>query len=79
MPPFSQDPDFPQRLRVPLTEPVLSADPSLTSRVLQPEDKFIIFASDGLWDQLTNQEAVEIVHRSARDVCFLVLVVVLYV
>ncbi|KAJ0028229.1 hypothetical protein Pint_36425 [Pistacia integerrima] len=28
--------------------------------ILQPNDKFLIFASDGLWEFLTNQEAAEI-------------------
>ncbi|KAK8302714.1 hypothetical protein V6Z12_D04G105200 [Gossypium hirsutum] len=35
-------------------------------RVLQPSDKFLIFASDGLWEHLTNQQAVEIVSNSPR-------------
>ncbi|KAK7285483.1 hypothetical protein RJT34_20256 [Clitoria ternatea] len=29
----------------------------LDSSVLQPTDKFLIFASDGLWENLTNEEA----------------------
>lgn len=41
----------------------------MCTRVLHPQDKFIIFASDGLWEHLTNQEAVEIVHSSPRRVC----------
>ncbi|KAK9169944.1 hypothetical protein Syun_002084 [Stephania yunnanensis] len=27
--------------------------------VIGPKDKFLIFASDGLWDRVTNQEAAE--------------------
>ncbi|KAK7272417.1 hypothetical protein RJT34_28997 [Clitoria ternatea] len=50
----------------PITRPVLSAEPSVSSRVLQPTDKFLIFASDGLWENLTNKEAAEIVHRNTR-------------
>ncbi|KAG8374285.1 hypothetical protein BUALT_Bualt11G0115600 [Buddleja alternifolia] len=45
---------------------VLRADPAITTRNLQPTDKFIIFASDGLWELLTNKEAVEIVHKNPR-------------
>ncbi|KAK7378254.1 hypothetical protein VNO80_03692 [Phaseolus coccineus] len=66
-PPFSLDPTFPQLLSEPLTEPVLSADPSLFSRILQPNDKFLIFASDGLWEHLSNQQAAEIVHRYPQN------------
>ncbi|MCD7456505.1 hypothetical protein HAX54_031943 [Datura stramonium] len=33
----------------------------------QPGDRFIIFASDGLWELLSNQKAVEIVHNNPRE------------
>ncbi|KAL1293564.1 hypothetical protein HN51_054219 [Arachis hypogaea] len=66
-PEFSFDPSFPRfHLPDPIRRPVLTAEPSVCSRVLQPNDKFLIFASDGLWEHLTNQEAVEIVHKSPR-------------
>ncbi|XP_015055347.1 probable protein phosphatase 2C 43 [Solanum pennellii] len=52
---------------IPLKRPVLRADPSVCSRNLQPCDKFVIFASDGLWDLLSNQEAVKIVHAYPRQ------------
>nr|CAB3497576.1 unnamed protein product [Digitaria exilis] len=54
------------RLSEPFTKPILSADPSIISRTLQPNDSFIIFASDGLWEHLSNQDAVEIVHSHQR-------------
>ncbi|KAG5052111.1 hypothetical protein AAZX31_02G163200 [Glycine max] len=66
-PEFSFDPSFPRfHLPEPIRRPVLTAEPSICSRVLRPNDKFIIFASDGLWEHLTNQEAVEIVHTNPR-------------
>ncbi|XP_061356231.1 probable protein phosphatase 2C 25 isoform X1 [Gastrolobium bilobum] len=66
-PEFSFDPSFPRfHLPEPIRRPVLTAEPSVCSRVLQPNDKFIIFASDGLWEHMTNQEAAEIVHKSPR-------------
>lgn len=52
----------------PLPRPAITAEPSICSRLLLPSDRFIIFASDGLWQHLTNQEAVEIVHNSPRSV-----------
>ncbi|KAG6413613.1 hypothetical protein SASPL_126327 [Salvia splendens] len=66
-PEFALDPTFPRfHLQEPLRRPVLRADPAMFIRLLQPKDKFIIFASDGLWENLTNQEAVEIVHNNPR-------------
>ncbi|KAL6633762.1 hypothetical protein ACP70R_026433 [Stipagrostis hirtigluma subsp. patula] len=64
---FALDPSFTRfRLPEPLRRPVLTAEPSIYTRVLSPQDKFIIFASDGLWEHLTNQQAVEIVHGNPR-------------
>ncbi|CAK9169967.1 unnamed protein product [Ilex paraguariensis] len=66
-PEFSLDPSFPRfHLPEPIRRPVLRADPSICTRVLQPSDKFLIFASDGLWEHMTNQEAVEIVFNNPR-------------
>lgn len=67
---FALDPSITRfRLSEPLRQPVLTAEPSIYTRVLNPQDKFIIFASDGLWEHLTNQQAVEIVHSNPRSVC----------
>jgi pyruvate dehydrogenase phosphatase len=54
------------RLPEPLRRPVLSAEPDFHVHMLRPQDKFIIFASDGLWEHLSNQEAVDIVHSHPR-------------
>lgn len=68
-PEYALDPSFPRfHLPEPLRCPVLRADPAIYVRHLQPRDKFIIFASDGLWEHLANQEAVEIVHNNPRMV-----------
>ena len=37
------------------------SEPEVYSRLLKKEDKFIILASDGLWEFITSKEAVEIV------------------
>ncbi|KAI0493633.1 hypothetical protein KFK09_023754 [Dendrobium nobile] len=67
-PEFTVDSSLPRfRLSEPLRRAVLTAEPSIYTRVLNPQDKFVIFASDGLWEQLTNQEAVEIVHKFPRS------------
>ncbi|XP_022766811.1 probable protein phosphatase 2C 68 [Durio zibethinus] len=66
-PEFSLDPSFPRfHLSEPIRQPVLTAEPSLCTRELKPSDKFLIFASDGLWEHLTNQQAVEIVYNYPR-------------
>lgn len=60
---FNRDPLFP-KFRVPaLPQPVLRAEPAILVHELQPHDRFLIFASDGLWEHLSNQEAVEIVNN----------------
>lgn len=54
------------RLREPFKRPILSSDPSVSVHQLQAHDQFIIFASDGLWEHLSNQEAVDIVQNHPR-------------
>ncbi|XP_060195850.1 probable protein phosphatase 2C 60 [Lycium barbarum] len=55
------------RLREPFKRPILSADPSISVHELQSHDQFLILASDGLWEHLSNQEAVDIVQNSSRN------------
>uniref|UniRef100_A0A0D6R541 protein-serine/threonine phosphatase n=1 Tax=Araucaria cunninghamii TaxID=56994 RepID=A0A0D6R541_ARACU len=66
-PEFNRDPLF-QHFGFPLKirRPVLSAEPSVHGHSLKLEDRFIIFASDGLWEQISEQEAAEIVYNNAR-------------
>lgn len=42
----------------------LISDPEVVERKLTSTDKFIIIASDGLWEFVTPRDAVEIVHNS---------------
>ncbi|EPS71472.1 hypothetical protein M569_03278, partial [Genlisea aurea] len=55
------------RLREPFRKPILSSEPSITAHQLLPHDQFIIFASDGLWEHLSNQEAVDLVKNQPRS------------
>ena len=47
--------------------PYISAEPEVSWRVLQPSDRFAILASDGVWDALTNAEAIDIVSLAIAD------------
>ncbi|OEL32057.1 putative protein phosphatase 2C 60 [Dichanthelium oligosanthes] len=67
---FNREPLYAKfRLREPFHKPILSSEPSISVQPLQPHDQFLIFASDGLWEHLTNQEAVDIVHSNPRNGC----------
>lgn len=43
------------------TPPYLTAKPVITQHHLQPNDKFLILATDGLWDVLSSDQAVGLV------------------
>ncbi|XP_072983401.1 probable protein phosphatase 2C 38 isoform X1 [Typha latifolia] len=55
------------RLPEPFHKSILSPEPSVGTHKLSQEDQFLIFASDGLWEHMSNQEAVDIVHCSPRN------------
>lgn len=66
---FNREPLFAKfRLREPFRRPILSSEPSISVHPLQPHDQFLIFASDGLWEHLSNQEAVNIVQNHPHSV-----------
>lgn len=66
-PEFNRDPLFQQYgAAVPLRRAVMSAEPSILIRKLRPQDLFLIFASDGLWEQLSDEAAVGIVQKNPR-------------
>ncbi|KAB2076861.1 hypothetical protein ES319_A06G068300v1 [Gossypium barbadense] len=66
-PEFYRDPIFQQFGNpVPLKRPVITAEPSILIRKLKPQDQFLIFASDGLWEQLSDEAAVNIVFKNPR-------------
>ncbi|EPS67232.1 hypothetical protein M569_07544 [Genlisea aurea] len=55
------------RLPEPFRRPILTPEPAINVRKLhQRDDLFLIFASDGLWDHLSSQEAVDIVANNPR-------------
>ena len=44
----------------------ISAEPEVRERLLEYGDDFLVLATDGLWDVMTNQEACNVVY-SAPD------------
>ncbi|KAH9766211.1 putative protein phosphatase 2C 42 [Citrus sinensis] len=54
------------RLPEPMDMPILTANPSIIVHPLHPNDSFLIFASDGLWEHLSNEKAVDIVQNHPR-------------
>ncbi|KAL2512497.1 putative protein phosphatase 2C 64 [Abeliophyllum distichum] len=65
---FNREPLYAKfRLREPFKRPILSSEPSISVHQLLPHDQFIIFASDGLWEHLTDQEAVDLVQNHPRN------------
>ncbi|GAV63729.1 PP2C domain-containing protein [Cephalotus follicularis] len=65
---FNKEPLLPKfRVPEPFNEPILRAEPTILVQKVYPEDRFLIFASDGLWEHLSNQEAVDVVHNCPRN------------
>ncbi|PRQ22794.1 putative protein-serine/threonine phosphatase [Rosa chinensis] len=66
-PEFNRDPMYQQFITpVPMKRPVVTAEPSILIRSIKPQDMFLIFASDGLWEQLSDEAAVELVFKNPR-------------
>ena len=49
-----------------LTPPYVIAEPVITKHRIQAGDKFMILASDGLWERISNEDAVNVVVQSTR-------------
>ncbi|KAF8984791.1 hypothetical protein BGZ46_007028 [Entomortierella lignicola] len=43
------------------TPPYVTAKPVVQHQKIQPEDRFLVMATDGLWDKLTSDEVVQLV------------------
>ncbi|KAF8405453.1 hypothetical protein HHK36_010359 [Tetracentron sinense] len=65
---FNREPLYAKfRLREPFRRPILSNEPSISMHQLQSHDQFLIFASDGLWEHLSNQQVVDMVQNHPRS------------
>ncbi|XP_020372233.1 pyruvate dehydrogenase [acetyl-transferring]-phosphatase 1, mitochondrial-like [Rhincodon typus] len=52
------------------TPPYLTAEPEVTHHRLRPQDKFLILATDGLWDVMHRQNVVQIVGEHLASLHF---------
>ncbi|KAI3444283.1 hypothetical protein Pfo_000948 [Paulownia fortunei] len=48
-------------------KPVVTAEPEITETLLSAEDEYIVMASDGLWDVVTNADVVSIIKDTVKD------------
>ncbi|KAL2933867.1 putative protein phosphatase 2C 28, partial [Bienertia sinuspersici] len=68
-PEFNRDPLASKyRVAEPFSSAILRAEPSISVIKLESHHRFFIFASDGLWDHLSNQQAIDIVFNNPRNV-----------
>ncbi|KAI3743405.1 hypothetical protein L1987_61114 [Smallanthus sonchifolius] len=67
-PEFNRAPLLPKfRLPQPFSKQILSPEPSISIHEINSKDEFLICASDGLWEHLSNEEAVNVVHNYPRN------------
>merc|ERR1712078_852597 len=52
---YKQSPELPPEAQI------ITAEPDVLKHQLDPKDEFFIVACDGVWDVLSNQEAVDFV------------------
>lgn len=58
---------YKQLVNVTPQEQMITADPDITTTVLENEDEFMILACDGIWDILSNQDAVDFVREGISN------------
>ncbi|GAV74091.1 PP2C domain-containing protein, partial [Cephalotus follicularis] len=48
-------------------KPAVTAVPEITETILSAEDEFLVMASDGLWDVVSNAEVVNIMRDTVKE------------
>ena len=61
------DLDFKKNLKLKPTEQLISAEPDITSKKLNKEDKFILMGCDGVWEILNAKQLCEIVIKRLEE------------
>ncbi len=49
------------------TGPYISAEPDIQVFTLTPKDKYIVLATDGLWDELSRKSSAQIASKLAAE------------
>ncbi|KAL4514292.1 hypothetical protein Ndes2526B_g04035 [Nannochloris sp. 'desiccata'] len=61
------DLDFKRNVELPHTEQMVVATPDITDLELREGDEFLVIACDGIWDVMSNQEAVDFTRKRIRQ------------
>ncbi|KAJ0962609.1 hypothetical protein J5N97_027731 [Dioscorea zingiberensis] len=48
-------------------KPAVTAEPEITETSLSPDDEFLVMASDGLWDVLSNEDVISIIKDTVKE------------
>ncbi|XP_065853003.1 protein kinase and PP2C-like domain-containing protein isoform X2 [Euphorbia lathyris] len=48
-------------------KPFVTAEPEITETVLSGEDEFLVMASDGMWDVISNSEVISIIRDTVKE------------
>ncbi|XP_010244437.1 PREDICTED: protein kinase and PP2C-like domain-containing protein [Nelumbo nucifera] len=48
-------------------KPAVTAEPEITKINLSPEDEYLVMASDGLWDVMSNEDVVSIIRDTVKE------------
>ncbi|KAF3442186.1 hypothetical protein FNV43_RR16102 [Rhamnella rubrinervis] len=48
-------------------KPAVTAEPEITETIISAEDEFLVMASDGLWDVVSNAEVVSIIRDTVKE------------
>jgi pyruvate dehydrogenase phosphatase len=47
-------------VKAPFHPPYIYTEPEIVSKKLEPSDRFVLLATDGLWDHITNSDILDI-------------------
>ncbi|KAF8403578.1 hypothetical protein HHK36_011682 [Tetracentron sinense] len=48
-------------------KPAVTAEPEITETILSSEDEYLVMASDGLWDVVSNEEVISIIRDTVKE------------
>ncbi|KAK4784844.1 hypothetical protein SAY86_019212 [Trapa natans] len=48
-------------------KPAVTAEPEIRETLLSMEDEYVVMASDGLWDVITNEEVISIIRDTVKE------------